>query len=70
MGLHFSIQGDFSVPESSPTGSAGLGGLANLTAGATTIYGYIGDGCIVAEARIVSETSRIAYVYLVPNGYR
>jgi len=69
-GLHFSIQGDFSIPESSPTGSAGLGGLANLTAGATTIYGYIGDGCIVAEARIVSETSRIAYVYLVPNGYR
>ncbi len=70
MGLHFSIQGDFSVPEPTPTGSAGLGGLANLTPGATTIYGFIGDGCIVAEARIVSEASRIAYVYLVPNGYR
>ncbi len=69
MGLHFSIQGDFSVPETTPTGNTGLGGLANLTPGALTIYGTIGDGCIVAEARIVSEASRIAYVYLVPNGY-
>ena len=70
MGLHFSIQGDFSVPELTPTGASGLGGLANLTPGAATIYGTVGDGCIVAEARIVSEASRIAYVYLVPNGYR
>ena len=70
MGLHFSIQGDFSVPELTPTGASGLGGLANLTPGAATIYGTVGDGCIVAEARIVSEASRIAYVYLVPNGYQ
>jgi len=70
MGLHFSIQGNFSIPQSTPTGVSGLGGVANLTPGALTIYGYVGDGCIVAEARIVSEASRIAYVYLVPNGYR
>lgn len=69
MGLHFSIQEDFSVPVPDPTGSSGMGGLANLTPGAATVYGYVEDGCIVAEARIVSEASRIAYVYLVPNGY-
>lgn len=70
IGLHFSIQGDFSIPETTPTGISGFGGLANLNPGALTVYGYVGDGCIVAEARIASESSRVAYVYLVPNGYR
>ena len=69
IGLHFSIQGDFSIPETTPTGATGFGGLANLTPGALTIFGYVGD-CIVAEARIASETDRVAYVYLLPNGYR
>ena len=69
MGLHFSIQNGSSIPTAAPTGAAGLGGLVNITPGIANIYAYVADGCIVAEARIVSEASRFAYVYLVPNGF-
>lgn len=69
MGLHFSIQHSFPIPEAGPTGSAGLGGLVNLTPGEVNVYGYVDDGCIVAQARIISEASRVAYVFLVPNGF-
>jgi hypothetical protein len=35
-----------------------------------TIYAYGTDGFLVAEAPVIIEPDRVAYVFLVPNGFK
>lgn len=66
---HFSIHPESPLPTVDPTGDNGVGGLGRQPPGVTTIDAYVGDGCFVAEARVLVENDRLAYVVLVPNGF-
>jgi hypothetical protein len=68
MGNHFAINKATLKPRMSPTDEVGTGGLINLDPGSATLYAYVADGCIVAEASVVVEADRVAYVHLVPSG--
>jgi len=69
MGNHFSLNKATMKPQMIPTDVVGTGGLINLDPGSATFYAYVADGCIVAEATVVVEADRVAYVFLVPNGF-
>ncbi|GEM_PF-4966848 len=56
------------VPVDEPTSDAGFGGIVNLEPGFVTLLAYVEGGCIVAEASLLVEAGRVAYVSLVPSG--
>ena len=56
------------VPVDEPTSDAGFGGIVNLDPGFVTLLAYVERGCIVAEASLLVEAGRVAYVSLVPTG--
>jgi hypothetical protein len=68
-GTHFSLDESRS-PAFGPTTVVGTGGLIGLEPGDNIIYAYVDNGCIVASARATIESERVAYVHLVPSGFK
>ena len=69
-GTHFSLDQSTLSPVLTPTDMVGTGGLIDLEPVDSIIYAYVADGCIVASARATIESERVAYVHLVPSGFK